>query len=504
MPRSLRSTRIRRLLVAGMTLASAFGHVVVTPTGASAIGGPAVTGVWSDVQQWPGVAVHTHLLPDGKVMAWPRVNESGGSRPAPWIWDPIANMVRSTSLPPYDIFCSGHTLTPDGKLLVMGGHVEDFVGLPDVASYDPHTDRWTRLPSMNEGRWYPSGTVLANGDVLVAAGTTGGSPYTENRVPQVWDRVLLGWRSLTAAPRNLGFYPWMFVAPNGDVFDAGPANRSYYLDATGGGTWQAVADLPHDRFDGSAVMYEPGKVLAVGGGPGGELPTATADVIDLNQAEPQWTRTGSMQHRRQYATATILPDGTVLETGGTSSLTNDVRGAVLEAELWDPKTGDWTTFASMQTPRLYHSTALLLPDGRVLVAGGGQPNALGDTGHHPDYEIFSPPYLFAGARPSIDSAPAFAEYGGAFLVTTPDSMDIADVTLVRVGSTTHAYNQSQRFVRPGFFRTPAGIVVVPPAHPNSAPPGPYMLFLINRQGVPSVAHILSLGVSALGLPLPVP
>jgi len=188
---------------------------------------------------------------------------------------------------------------------------------------------------------------------------------------------------------------------------------------------------------------------------------------------------------------TVLPDGTVLVTGGSrNSDVGDTAGAVLEAELWSPTTETWTAMAAMRTPRMYHSTALLLPDGRVLVAGGGRDFPEVDQ---PSAEIYSPPYLFKGPRPAISSAPTSIHYATAFSVTTPDGARIAAVSLVRLGAVTHAFNENQRFVPVTFQPGAGGLTVQAPANANLAPPGNYMLFLVNANGVPSVAAMVSLG-----------
>ena len=188
----------------------------------------------------------------------------------------------------------------------------------------------------------------------------------------------------------------MLLAPNGRVFNAAPTTTTRYLDTAGSGTWSFVATRAGPNRDyGSAVMYEPGKVLVMGGG---DPPTNTAEVIDLNVPTPSWSFVGSMAFARRQINATLLPDGTVLVTGGTSSPGfNNPAGAVHAAELWNPANPtQWTTLASSSgIPRVYHSTALLVPDGRVLSMGGN-----GQT----QIEIYSPPYLFQpGTRPTITS-----------------------------------------------------------------------------------------------------
>jgi galactose oxidase-like protein len=242
------------------------------------------------------------------------------------------------------------------------------------------------------------------------------------------------------------------------------------------------------RDYGSAVMYEPGKILYVGGG---DPPTNTAEIIDLNQPVPEWTLTGSMAQARRHLNATLLPTGEVLVTGGTSGATfNNPAGAVHAAELWNPATRTWTTLASNQVIRIYHATTLLLPDGRVLHTGSGDgANAANER----NYELFSPPYLFKGARPTVTGAtPATVAYGETVFVGTPNGASITKVTFLRFGSVTHAFDAGARLVPLNFSQVAGGLSVAIPASRTTAPPGPYMLFLVNGNGVPSEAQIMRL------------
>ncbi|MGA9544614.1 MAG: galactose oxidase-like domain-containing protein, partial [Candidatus Sulfotelmatobacter sp.] len=297
---------------------------------------------------------------------------------------------------------------------------------------------WTFLPDMNAGRWYPTNTVLPNGDVVVTSGEI--SPVLGNNpLPQVWQASSGTWRNLTTAQLLLPLYPPMYLAPNGTLFNASPVSR--YLNTDGTGSWTIGPSMEYQfRGYGPSVMYNNGQIMLTGGGVG---PTATAEVINLNDRIPTWSYTGTMAYARRHANATLLPDGTVLVTGGTSGVPfDDNTNPVYPAELWNPATGTWSMLASLSVYRGYHSVALLLPDGRVL-SGGGQ--CYGDTNCNPNSaEIFSPPYLFAGARPTITSAPASISGGQTFFVATPDAANITQVTWIRLGAVTHTFNQEQR------------------------------------------------------------
>jgi hypothetical protein len=447
---------------------------------------PSVVGQWSPVSQWPLVAIHTHLLPNGKVLTWQRKDSELTTQT--YLWDPATNGFTQIFNPYTHLFCSGHSFLPDGRLLVTGGHhFENGVGEPHTNIFDPNTNIWSRVADMNAGRWYPTTCALGNGETLVVSGHID-STQGFNTLPQVW-QTSGGWRSLTGAQMGIQLYPWMLLAPDGRVFNAGPDQATRFLTTSGTGQWEnGPASNYGFRDYGSSVMYDDGKVLIVGGG----APTNTAEVINLSSQNPEWRSVSPMAFGRRQMNATLLPDGKVLVTGGSSSPGfNNATKAVLAAEMWDPSTEAWSTMSSMQVMRLYHSTALLLPDGRVLSAGGGlppSPNAR-DT-DHPDVEIYSPPYLFKGPRPSITSSPAAVTHGHQFFIGTPDATGITKVTLIRLSSVTHAFNQSQRINILSYRQTPGGLSVRAPGSGNLCPPGYYMLFIINGNGVPSVAQIV--------------
>jgi hypothetical protein len=200
-----------------------------------------------------------------------------------------------------------------------------------------------------------------------------------------------------------------------------------------------------------------------------------------------------MAYARTYHTLTLLPDGTVLGTGGGP--TTDaigVNSAILAAELWSPVTESWTTMASMQKPRLYHSNALLMPDARVLVLGGGRFNGINEPTDQLSSEFYSPPYLFKGTRPTISSAPASATYATSIAVQTPDAARIASVSLIKIGSVTHSINQDQRYLPLQFSVSGTTLNIQTPANSNLAPPGFYMLFILDTNGVPSVAAMVKI------------
>jgi PKD repeat protein len=442
-------------------------------------------GSWTQPFPWPSVAIHLSLLPTGKVLSWGLIG-------SPVVWDPATG--EFTEAPSQaELFCAGHSLLPDGRVLVSGGHIASDRGIPDISIFSPATGEWTKSTPMRRGRWYPTNTTLPNGNVLITAGRD--EVGDEVAEPEIWSPG--GVRQLTGASLVLPYYPRTFVAPNGRVFYAGEQATTRYLNFSGNGSWSTVGSRRYGaRPYGAAVMYELGKIVYIGGG----RTTNTAETIDLNAAAPTWQWTGSMAFARRNLNATILPTGEVLVTGGSSAAAfNDVSRAIRVAELWNPSTGLFTTMASNSVSRTYHSTSLLLPDGRVLHTGSGEG---ADMPEERNAELYSPPYLSKGPRPTISDAPDLVGWGTTFSVQTPDAADIAKVSLIRLGSVTHAFDMNTRLLWLGFSRHTGALTLTAPASGAQAPPGHYMLFLVNQNGVPSVGKIVK--VSALSDPSPGP
>jgi hypothetical protein len=490
-------------------------------------------GQWAAPFNLKNVAIHAHLLPTGKILYWGRRKEVGSQVFATlnehstlsYIWDPATGISTLTKNQPtmadgkttVNLFCSGHTFLADGRLMVIGGHLFDSQGVNQSCIYDPATDEWTAAALMNEGRWYPSAVTLPDGGVLALSGSFPVGPLqppandgkihnATNPIPQVWNGAT--WDSLTNF-LTLQLFPRFHVEPTkGQVFMSGPQQDSFFFDTSNPGTWrQGPTRDANTRDYAPSVMYDTGKVVYIGGGldTGTELPTDTAETIDLNQPAPQWQPTSPMHFRRRQHNATILPDGTVLVTGGTQGiLGNDIAIAfnnldpgapVHAAELWDPATGKWTLMAEEAVDRCYHSTAVLLPDGRVFSAGGGEyapvmnvANPAKDS--HINAQLFSPPYLFQGPRPTVQNAPANVSYGQAFDVAVPEANEITKVSWIRLASVTHSFDQNQRLNFLTFAKGNGKLTITAPANANIAPPGHYMLFVLNEKGVPSEGQII--------------
>lgn len=470
---------------------------------------PDQIGQWSPVMNWPVLAIHASLLPNGKVMAWdatpddfdgdPHTRGSNSTRVT--VWDPVADTHLSANPnTESDLFCAGHALLPDGRLFAAGGDVGANDAIDKTNIFDPATNVWTRVESMSYPRWYPSVTELPTGEMLV----TGGGPFTH----EVWT-TNGSYRTLTNAVKELPYYPWLQVAANGKVLLVGPGTIMSYLDTAGAGSWQnAGARDSVWRDYGSHAMYDVGKILVSGGGGSSK----TAVIVNPNNASV--TSTGSMSHGRRQHNLTVLADGSVLAIGGNTNGATlvDLNNGVLIPELWNPATGQWTIQAAMQRERQYHSTALLLPDGRVLSAGGGYCGDCNDVGYfEQNAEIFTPSYLFKqdgsgqlAVRPVINAAPAQVDYAQSFAISAAQTAPINKVSFLRLSSVTHSVNATQRYIPLSFTQSNGVLTAVAPASANVAPPGYYMLIIENADGVPSVAKFVQVGTDSIAPPPPPP
>jgi galactose oxidase len=495
----------------------------------------ATRGRWSAVFELRNVGIHTHVLPNGHVLMWGRRDRPKQTinthECTPFVWDPSNPGVDIPTPKPtlangktkVNLFCSGHTFLPDGRLLVVGGHLFDGEGIQQATIYDCTKNTWTATSLMNDGRWYPSATSLPDGDVLVASGSVA-EEHSMNAIPQVWRNGT--WIEINGPidtgptlPQNqsLELYPRIHVLSSGLLCMTGSLRATWTLDISkDNGTWTRIGG--EGRHEGRrdycpSVIYDVDKVIYIGGGNApaaeGYVPTAKAERIDLAQAAPQWEPAGDMSFPRRHHNATILPDGTVLVTGGTrggggpgDGFNDLTRGQPVHvAELWDPKTGDWTQLAAEQVDRCYHATAVLLPDATVLSAGSGEYapwEGLADENfaedNHRNAQIFSPPYLFQGDRPEISNAPHAVSCAEQFTVQTAQAAKIGTVSLVRLSSVTHALNMNQRINFLEFEASDGELLVTAPQSPNACPPGHYMLFILS-EGVPSVAKIIRVKVS---------
>jgi len=468
---------------------------------------PHEKGSWSPLVDWPLVPIHTVVTPQGKILAFGTAKQ--GNQFLYNVWDPdLGTGESSHNLLPSTLgvssFCNASiVLSETGNILMSGGTLPGNVGVTDAPIFNTGSETLDQASSMSSARWYPTATTLANGETML----TGGRDGTARPVatPEIYSSESNTWRSLLGISMvGYGYnYPRQWVAPDGRVFGYSSNKNMYYIDPTGNGQLRYKGKIPiaGGPSSSTAVMYQSGKILQVGGP--GLTPQNTdyhnsAYVIDINGNEPVITKVGDPQEPgRILVNSVVLPDGKVMIVGGSGKW-NVLSDVATRPEMWDPASETWSLMSPSSTARLYHSTALLLKDGRVLVAGGGRPGPLLNT----NAEIYSPPYLFddndgEAARPAIFSAPEEAPYG-AELVVKYDSIDpVTRVSLIKTGAVTHSYNMEQRFIELDFTNSGDDIKVTLPSSPNIATPGFYYLHLLNNSGVPSKAHIIRISSTAV-------
>jgi hypothetical protein len=379
--------------------------------------------------------------------------------------------------------------------------------------FDPTTETWTKVADMNQARWYPTVLTLPDGRILAASGTGA------NEV-EVYDAAANSWQIVSGATRTFQeLYPSLHLLPSGQIFysrcgwqmASTTGTQTAYLTMTGStsGSWTPLGQQQfNDRQEGTAVLQidttttpPTTGIYVVGGGVSGaatDRNPQTLESIDLTSLGPgtDWAAPAlTMGFARANVNAVLLPDGTIFIVGGQRAGKWNFTDPdpVLEGEIFDPVTGTFTPTAPMLFPRQYHSVAVLLPDGRVLCAGGVDPTNPVERDQR-QMEVFSPPYLDMGPRPTVTSSPASASYGATVTLDSPDAADVASVVLIRPNSVTHHTDAGHRWVRIPIVGTTASSVDVQlPATPTIAPPGHYMIFILNGMGVPSEASFIQIG-----------
>ncbi len=443
--------------------------------------------------------VHSALMNNGKVLI---VSGSGNVAAETnfryAVLDLQSERVDITPSQPWDMFCNGMVILSDGRVFVNGGNLQydPFHGQPKNAAFDPATGVFTDLQNMAHGRWYPTVTTLGDGRVMTFSGLDENG--STNATVEIY-KPGTGWSPQYGAGWTPPLYPRMHLLPDGKVLYSGSGTGSRVFDpaAVPNPAWiggvVATTNYSGTRTYGTSVLLPlrpsdtyKGKVMIFGGG---NPATATTETLDTSAPTPwHWTSGPSMSQPRIEMNATILPNGKILATGGSLN-DEQVASASLNADLYDPVAGTFSPAGANAYARLYHSNALLLPDATVLLLGGNP--ARGTYEQH--MEIYSPAYLFDGSgnpagRPGITGvSPAAFSYGNTFQIQTPNAADIAQVVLVRPGAPTHAFDMEQRLVELTFTTGAGVLTATAPPNGNIAPPGYYMVFLLNSSGVPSVA-----------------
>jgi Concanavalin A-like lectin/glucanases superfamily/Domain of unknown function (DUF1929)/Bacterial Ig domain len=519
---------------------------------------PAVVGRWSAPFSIPVMGIHAAMLPTGKLMWWsypinpnrPYGDPSYPNTAQAWLWDPATGTTKRVDPPlvrepdtgqmvPANIWCSGQSFLADGRLLVTGGNLRyqgagnppaaNYEGLNKVYTFNPFNETWTEQPDMAHGRWYPSQVLLPDGRSVIVSGfdESGGGYASTNKDIEIFTPsadlngrgtiARLGGRGGSAQPPDGGLYPHLWVMPSGRVLLAGPdPNDSWFLNDPGPGnvfSWGDFAPASRRRLWGSGVLRPAGpegstKVTLIGGSqpnysttpPSGAAGVPTTETFDESNSAGGWQPGASMNIGRSHLNTVLLPDGSMVTVGGGIG-TREPEGQWAadpeqrQVELYNPATNSWSLGAAQAESRAYHSTAVLLPDARVISAGDDVNGGIDrDTA-----EIYEPPYLFKGPRPSITTAPSTIQVGQSFAIDTAGA-SVQRAVLVAPAATTHANDMNQRVVPLAGSMRSGGLNLTAPPSNTVAPPGYYMLFALSDQGVPSVAKWVKLTPSASSTP----
>ena len=468
----------------------------VLPTGAEA----AVTGAFGPVANWPLIPIHASLLPDGRVLTFG--SRPDGTQTAMFEYDVWSSLegtgpAAHLTLPNgtlTDIFCSAQLVLPlTGDVIMNGGDIYSAMygrstNRPNNAAtlFRAATNALETAGTMNRQRWYASAITLPDGRSYIQGGQ-GGRDRAEVRGLDGSFSLVTGYSTNDLEDA----YPRIFVAPDGKVF--GFAHRRMFrVDPTGDGSRVNYGELSRvaPTWQTPSVMFEPGRILVAGGA------DTRAAIIDIRGEQPSISDAGAIASRRLWSNASVLADGSVALTGGSSS-DNNLATARYPVELFNPKTSTWATGPSAQRARLYHSISMLLPDGSLLTGGGGAPGPQVNT----NVEIYYPPYLFGPdgtpkARPVVSGAPTALDPATAFALRSPDAARITRLTLVAAGSVTHSFDSNQRFLELPFYRDGEdGIRSQLPPNRFETPPGFYMLFAFDEAGTPSMARMIRINPS---------
>lgn len=443
----------------------------------TAVESSSTVGEWQTIPNWSYPTVHVTLLYTGDLLLWswnPAVDKTK-------IWNPSTQTFSDVPIS-NNIFCAGHATLSDGRVVAAGGHINNNVGTKNINIYDPATKKWTAGPMMRDGRWYPNVSVLPNDKVVITTGDITTSAMAN--IPEVYDPKSNSITALTnISTKEIVGYSAQFPTADEKVAIISNSTRNLQLLDIAAKTWTYKNQSPING--GSSVQYRPGKILSTGGRASDGKSDYKAAIVDVSQSNPAWRTIAPMKFPRKYHNLVNLPDGKVIAVGGAETPSTNASLGALATEIWDPETEQWTTTAPMSVRRLYHSTAVLLPDGRIIASGGRS-----GSGENYSAEMYSPPYLFKGARPSISSIPSTISMGSTISINTPNSLTIDKVSIITLASQTHTHDMNQRFVPLEFGVRSNNLQVQIPNDPNVLPKGYYMVFIVNNQGVPSVGKII--------------
>lgn len=470
----------------------------------------------------PVIPIHAALLRTGKVFF---IAGSGlelnnvNCRNCTAVWN-VANGTFNRPVTPdddagdvIDLFCVGHSFRQDGRLMVAGGTLQYNPYLGEFAAlvFDPNTEAWTKMPSMSKGRWYPTLVTLGSGRIVAMSGLDENGDL--NTYVEVYSTSFsTGWITFSQPTASrFPLYPHLFLLQDGRIFYSGAnfedsgIERTPVVPATiltlPGSFTQAIPERqvpgltdPDKRNQAASVLLPPAqeqKVMIIGGGTPDYFAQTTnaCNIVDLRVSNPTYTPAAPLNYGRMHHNAVLLPDRTVFVCNGTT--VGETSDSKAPPEIYNPATNTWTVVAAQSVTRVYHSVALLLPDGRV--ATGGSTPGFGANNYELRLEVYSPAYM-SQPRPTIQNAPQTLSYNRTITIQTPQAANIKWVSLIKPMATTHGLDTEQRVVDlPIASRTSTSLSVTVTNNRNIAPAGWYMLFITDNNNVPSVANWIRLG-----------
>lgn len=470
-------------------------------------------GRWSTPFRIPVIGITSVLLHTGKVLFWSYdpadyYNPANSRNGVAYLWDPVTREGESVA-PPENIWCGGQTILADGRVFVAGGNLRypdpavtngtgGWKGTMSTYTFNPVAKTWTRQPDMQFGRWYPTATQLGDNRVVITGGAD--ESGTGNIVTAVEVFTPDGGANGAGSIQAVGthgpgdWYPMQFSLPSGNMLQAGAGRYSSNQLEPGTWNWSSAGLMLNDHYGfGNGISYtdasvSPAKsVVMVAGGYHGTVLTAN-EWLDANNPVAGWRAFPLWQQARRNSNTVILPDGSMITIGGNQTGTNydlPLLAAEFYARPATDATGAWQMVAAPAIQAAYHSTAILLPDATVLLSQ----DDMDHSGVDHKAQVYSPPYLFKGARPGIVDAPATVGWGQSFNITT-DRNGVTSAVLVAPGATTHANDMHQRAIKLAVQARNKVLTATVPNSRGTVPPGYYMLFVLDKTGVPSVARFI--------------
>ena len=485
-------------------------------------------GMFGSLLPFPVLPMHATVARNGHLVSFGTpVNEVNQAGIAFDDWNPTTDGHTDTAADHgYDSFCNAAVTLMDGRILMVSGQVSDGRDASMMSMlYDPNTRGQTMGANLAYKRWYVTALRLTDNRILLLGGADAGntSAYLtpdDNAKVAYTPEIGTGtsdWTQLTGAAStgtfgaydNRWWYPRAYNSPNGGVVGFS-SNSIWTLDPNGAGTLREVGTLPYNpKVSGSQVMYAPGKILIAGGGQVNNTDevaaSAQAAILNVNADTPTAALTDPMHWGRNWLNLTVLPTGEVFANGGTLMGTDaGDANAVRTSEIWNPGTHSWRTAATNQVMRTYHSTSLVLPSGAVFTGGGGNPGPVDNF----NAEMYYPSYLFTkdangavqwASRPAITAIAGSATYGGKVDLTIGDGRDIASASLITLPSVTHSQNTDQRRIPLTMGQDGNTVTATLPDSVNTMPPGDYELTVVDENGVPSAAQIITVRQGQPGL-----